>query len=99
MLENRRLRRAPALHVRAGGMDPLDPRILLADLIADVEAHGRSLEALKRELLRLQLTGQTVAGLDLRERALESDYQRIRQRAFALKARLPLVLPAARDDG
>lgn len=87
------------LDCRAGaaGRDTLDPRILLADLIADVEAHGLALEELRRELTRLQMTRDAVTSLEARERALESEYQRIRQRAFALKAHFPQIAPLARD--
>ena len=66
-----------------------DPRILLADLVADVEAHGRSLEQLKRELMRVPIPDDVLAALGSRERALQSDYQRLRQRVIALKASLP----------
>ncbi len=66
-------------------MQPPDALVLLADLVADVEAHGRSLEQLKRELTRTPMPDSALAVLGSRERALESDYQRLRQRLFALK--------------
>lgn len=78
-------------------METLDPRILLADLIADVEAHGLALEELRRELTRIEMTGDAATSLGARERALESEYQRIRQRAFALKAHFPQIAPLLRD--
>ena len=69
-----------------------DPRVLLADLVADVEAHGHSLEQLRRELATAHVPTDALAALGYRERALESDYQRMRQRLFAMKALLPEVL-------
>ncbi len=75
---------APRLQTRRPMALP-DVLVLLADLVADLEAHGRSLEQLKCELTRAPIPDAALAALGSRERALESDYQRLRQRLFALK--------------
>jgi len=66
-----------------------ESRVLLADVLADVEAHGHAIERLRTALIEMSLPSEAHSALDSRERELEADFQRLRQRLIALKHSLP----------
>ena len=65
-----------------------DSRVLFADVLADLEAHGLAIERLRAELQNSVLSTDALASLGSRERELETEFQRLRQRVIALKGSL-----------